>query len=228
MNTAKSALCVLACGAVILTAMPALAYTVTVYVEGVVTEIYTFDGLEFDGSVTVGSTMTGFVTYDTETPDQKPQYDWVACYSLASISMHVGSYTFTHNLGADEEPYFYISAGNGGFFYDIRSMDSAFYGPCYMNGQATNLEDLDLTGCGFGMYNLAANIASPTGDALPDENTFPALSVFDEDRLFLIESWLSPEFNIYGEVTSLTVVPEPASVLLFGLASLALLRKRRK
>jgi len=171
--------------------------------------------------------MTGSATYDSETPDQ----DWpddTGYYSLISISMSIGSYTFTHNPGADEEPYFGICAGGGGFFYDIDSGYPAFYGLCYMNSQPTNLEDLDLylPGCGFGTH-LAANINSPIGDALPDENTFPDLSVFDDDSWFLIDSSSTPAFLIAGEITSLTVVPEPASLFLFAVGALALLQKHK-
>ena len=204
---------------------PVLGYTVTVYAEGVVTEVQTYDGLEFDGSLIVGSAMTGSCTYDTETPDQI-QYDGAGRYLLISISMSIGSYTFIHNPAATEEPYFGINAGNDGFFYDIRSMYSTFYGACFINGQPTNLEDINLSGCGFGM-SLVANTNSPTGDSLPNENTFPDLSVFDENRVFLIESWLSPAFTVMGEVTSVTVVPEPASLFLFAVGALALLQKHK-
>jgi len=222
MNTAKFALYVLVSMVMVLIAMPALGHTVTVYAEGVVTEIETYDDLEFDGSVTIGSTMTGSCTYETETPDQYPVNGSVGRYSLTFISMHIGSYTFLPDFTPDD-PWFApcFGIGTAPFQYSVFSFAALFYGPCYLNGQPTNLEDLPSGG--FSLMWLQASSASPTGDALPDENTFPSLSVFDEERYFSVASSL---FRIAGEVTSVTVVPEPASVLLFGFAGLALLRKR--
>ena len=228
MKTAKFALYVLVCGAVILTGRPALAYTVTVYVEGVVTEIYTFDGLEFDGSLVVGSVMTGSCTYDSETPDDYPDSFSTGRYSLSSISMHIGNYTCLPNWQGEREPGFYISVGGEGFYYNVGSPEALFSGPCYVNGEPSNLEDIHMPGGGFRLLSVVAGTPSPIGDALPDENTFPNLSVFTEEKLFYLGSPDTPSFDIFGQITSLTVVPEPASVLLFGLAGLALLRKRRK
>jgi len=225
MKVSRFATILFVAAVVFVSGKPAPAYTVTVYAEGVVTEVQTYDGLEFDGSVIVGSIMTGSFTYDTEAPDQI-QYDGAGRYSVISISMGIGSYTFLPDPQATQSPYFFINTGTTSFHYDVVSPEALFYGPCYLNGEPTNLEDLPSGG--FRIMYLVANINSPIGDALPNENTFPDLSVFDEDRYFSVESSLIPAFRIYGEVTSLTVVPEPASVLLFGLAGLALLRKRRK
>jgi len=224
MNTAKFALYVLVCGAVILTAMPALAYTVTVYVEGVVTEIYTFDGLEFDGSLVVGSVMTGSCTYDSETPDQAWHY-WTGEYSLTSISMQIGSYTCLPNWQGESEPVFYISAEPGGFFYNVGSPEALFSGPCYVNGEPANLEDSP--GGRFGLMSLVAGTISPIGDTLPDENTFPDLSVFTEGKSFELRSGYTPSFDIFGQITSVTVVPEPASALVLGVGAVMLILRRR-
>lgn len=214
---------------VLITSRSGSAYIVTVHIEGIVSEIQTFDGLTLDDSATIGSLMTGYYTYDTETPDQHWPDDTTGRYSLISISMNIGNYSFMHNPAATKEPFWGISAGNGGFYYSIASGHPVFYGPCYMNGESTNLEDLHLYLPGSGVImHLVANIDSPTGDDLPNEDTFPDISVFDEDRIFLVDSSSTPAFTIMGEVTNITVVPEPTSVLLFGLAGLALLRKRKK
>jgi len=205
---------------------PAFAYVVTVYAEGVVTEVQTYDGLEFDGSVTVGSTMTGLVTYDTETPDQKPQYGWVACYSLISISMNVGNYTFIGTSAAAGEPSFSITAEPQWFNYDVLSPRALFYGPCYLNGEPTNLEDV-VPEVGFRIMSLQGDNDGTITDALPDVETFPDLSVCTEQRVFRAESWLTPAFVIHGEVTSVTVVPEPASAVIMGLGAVVLILRRR-
>ncbi len=71
----------------------------------------------------------------------------------------------------------------GGFYYDIRSPSPVFYGPCYFNGQPTTLEELNLPVRGMGIFLEGYNDGIIT-DALPDENTFPDLSVFTETARF--------------------------------------------
>ncbi len=204
------------------------AYIVTVHVEGIVSSVETGGGLTLDGSVIVGSTvMEGYYTYDTETPDQDPQYDWVSTYSVLSISMTVGSYMFLPDPAGSKDPWFYISTWTDSFYYSVISPEALFYGPCYLNGQPTTLEDLNLSVRGIS-WSLRGDNDGTITDALPDENTFPDLSVFTEEKLLYVANDSSPWVSIASDITSLTVVPEPASVLLFGLAGLALLRKRKK
>lgn len=219
--------------AIVLTAFVVLssklvwAELVTIEVEGVVAEVTTYGGMTLDGSVTVGSIMTGSCTYDTETPDQAFATSSIGLYSLISVSMDIGSYIFTHNPTAAEEPFFWISVGSGGFYYDVVSPSPLFYGPCWINGEPHNLENLDLSGTVINLMYLAADTKSPIGDALPDADSFPDLSVFNE-TIFRVAIDSSPNFEISGEVTSITAIPEPTTILLFGLGGLALLRNRRK
>ena len=200
---------------------PVFGYVVTVEVEGVVTDVNAYSGLEFDGSVTASSTMTGSCTYDMETPDQGWPDD-SGRYSLISISMSIGNYLFLPNLTAAQEPFFVINTWTNAFYYDVVSPEALFYGPAYLNGEPTNLEDRPSGG--FRLMYLGADTESPTGDSLPDEDTFPDLSVFTEDNFFDVECSL---FRIYGEVTSITVIPEPTTILLFGLGGVTLIRRRR-
>ena len=206
---------------------PALGYVVTVEVEGVVTQTDTYGSLTLDGSVTVGSVMTGSYTYDTETPDQHSSEDR-GRYSLASISMNIGNYTAIHNPEATEEPRFDIVVGPSSY-YDIRSTAPLFYGPCYIDGEPTNLEGLDLSYPGIMMYLRSNSIVS---DALPDVDSFPDLSSFYRREFSMgndvtIDNELG--FLIGGEITSITVIPEPASAVMLGLGAvlLALRRKQR-
>ena len=212
---------------VFVTAESGSAYIVTVHVEGIVIGIETGGGLTLDGSVIAGSTiMTGYYTYDTETPDQAwPDEDGL--YSLISISMTTGNYNFTHNPAAGIDPYFSIDLESGGCSYHIWTQTPVFYGPCYLNDQPTTLEDLNLSVRAIS-WCLTGNNDGTITDALPDENTFPDLSVFTEEKLLYVANDWSPWLSIFSDITSLTVVPEPASVLLFGLGGLALLRNHRR
>jgi len=204
---------------------PALGYTVTLHAEGVVTDVQTYDGLEFDGSVTVGSIMTGSCTYDTEAPDQY-ESEASGFYSLISIAMKTGNYSFSQNPAAAQEPWFHITAEPQWFNYHVCSPESIFYGPCYLNGQPTNLEDLNLLG-GFTLMGLGGDNDGTVTDALPDVESFPDFSAFNGDKVFHLECVSTPAFHIHGAITSLTVVPEPASVLLFALGALAMLQKHK-
>ncbi len=228
MKVSRFATVLFVAAVVFATTRSAPAYIVTVHVEGIVSSVETGGGLTLDGSVIAGSTvMEGYYTYDTETPDQALS-DSYGRYSLLSISMTAGNYTFTHDPAAGLDPYFYICVEtSGGFYYDIVSPSSIFYGPCYLNDQPTTLEDLNLSIRGISWF-LPSNSDGTITDALPDENTFPDLSVFTEEKLLYVANDSSPWLSIFSDITSLTVVPEPASVLLFGLGGVALLRKRKK
>jgi len=216
---------------VLVSSKPALGHTVTVYAEAVLVGVDIYDAIEFDESLIVGETiMRGVCTYDSEAPDQ----DWpddFGLYSVISISITAGNYTFTHDPAAAEGPYFSISAGAGGFYYYVISLASFFYGPCWFNGQPSDLEDLVLfpTWAGLAMF-FDGDSASAIGDALPDEDTFPDLSVFNGDNTyFYITSGTTPVFSLYGEITSLTVVPEPASAVVLGVgAGMLILRRKRR
>jgi len=203
------------------------ATIITIEVEGVVDGVWTEGDLVLDGSVTAGSTMSGYGTYDTETPDQEPA-DYSGLYSLMSISTTIGNYTFSHNPDSPNPALFKIQSG-GDFFYNTESSNSLFDGLIYLDGLPKNYEDItwddtylrpiDVRGLGDVLPN----------DDLPTVDTFPGLSVFDWQRSFdvLFRDNSNNYFLIYGEITSLAVVPEPGTILLLGLGGVILLRRRR-
>ena len=213
---------------------PAFGYVVTVEVEGVVTSIGGYGGVEQDGSVIVSETvMTGSFSYDSETPDQAGNDN--GFYWLNSLLISVGNYTFTDDPEDAEDIGLSILVEGvmvkpGQFRYEICNFpdfEPLFYGPCYLNGQPTTLEDLDLPCRGMEIILEGDNDGTIT-DALPNEDTFPDLSVFIERKTFSVGNDGGLAFGIGVEITSITVIPEPGTLLLLGLGGLAILRRKQK
>ena len=210
---------------------PVWATILTVEVEGVVNSIGTDGGFALDGSVSFGTAMTGFCIYDSQTPDLELS-EYNGKYALLSISMNIGNYTFTHNPISPNPALFKVYIGNP--CYKVNSVSPRFDGTVIVDGLPLTYDDiiwgdwafLELMDIGTSSYEYIPN------DALPDLDSFPDFSVFDMWRTFetrFYEPYAVDRgyFGIYGEVTSLTVTPEPTTLLLLGLGGLALLRKRR-
>jgi hypothetical protein len=203
---------------------PASATIITVEVTGVVDGVGTHGGLALDGSVDIGSAMTGFTTYDTDTPDLSDGSN--GRYALISILMTVGNYIFTHDPMSSTSPFLYVSTGDLGYSYTVRSLDPRFDGTIYIDGSPKTFDEVNFDPFGLTLMYLV-DPDSITTDELP--SSFPDISTFTT-RNFSVGVDSPPEepgFAIWGEVTSLTVVPEPATLLLLSLGGLALLRRRK-
>jgi len=209
---------------------PVWAIIITVEVEGAVNSVTTDGGLALDGSVIVGTTMTGFCTYDTDTPDQDST-NVNGKYPVISISMSIGNYTFTPDPTLPE--YLFFGVGTGDHGYSAWGGNTRFDGTVYLDATPYSYEDIDWSIRSLELMDLLTNSDEYIlTDALPDLDSWPELSIFDWRREFEVAfhksySYGYGDFVIRGEITSLTVVPEPATVLLLGLGSLALLRNRR-
>ena len=205
---------------------PVWATILTVEVEGVVNSIGTDGGFALDGSVSFGTAMTGFCIYDSQTPDLELS-EYNGKYALLSISMNIGNYTFTHNPTSLNPALFKVYTANP--CYKVNSVSPRFDGTVIVDGLPLTYDDiiwhdwafLELMDLGTSSYEYIPN------DALPDLDSWPDLSVFDMWRTFGTSFYDQGDgyFGIYGEVTSLNVVPEPSTVFLLALGSLALLRK---
>ena len=185
---------------------PASARIITVEVTGVVEGVATHGGLALDGSVNIGSIMTGSTTYDTDTPDQILT-DFVGRYELISISMTVGNYIFTHDPMSSTSPFFDVYPPD---IYVVRSHDPSFDGTVYIDGSPRTFDEVNLDPFGLRLMYLVDPDSIAT-DELP--SSFPDISTFTT-RDFAVGVDSPPEepgFAIWGEVTSLTVVPEPAT-----------------
>ena len=227
MKRSISIILVVLMGLTISNTQTALATIITVEVEGVVNYFGTGGGLARDGSVGLGSTMTGYCTYDTETPDQADQADF-GFYPVISISMTIGNYMFTHDPTSSDPAYFTVGTVDPG--YRVYSNAPRFDGTIYINETPQTYDDITWGYTYLELMNLWTSSGEyiPT-DALPDLDSWPDLSVFDNRREFKASFYdaSNSNFDIAGQVTSLTVIPEPATLLLLALGSLALLRRPR-
>jgi len=202
---------------------PARATILIVEVEGAVNSIGTEGAFGLDGSVDVGSLMTGSCSYDTQTADLGS-----GSYAMISISMTIGNYMFTHNPASSIPPLFDVYTVDPG--YVVRSEALCFDGTLYVNGSPKTYNDIIWGWTYLELFNLATSSSEYIStDTLPDLDSWPDLSVFDVRRAFETRFYGEGDdyFGIYGEVTSLTVIPEPATLLLLGLGSLAFLRRPR-
>jgi hypothetical protein len=206
---------------------PASATILTVEVTGVVDYFNTEGGFALDGSVGLGSSMAGTTIYDTEAPNLLPPGD-NAQYAIISISMTIGNYTFTHDPMSVDPPLFRVFTVDP--VYVASSNALRFDGTVYIDSSPKTYDDITWGWTYLELFNLWTNSSEyiPTVE-LPDLDTWPELSVFDERKVFNASFYdeSNRNFQIYGEITSLTPTPEPCTLLLLALGGLALLRKRK-
>ncbi len=208
----------------------ALATTITVEVTGIVDRVQTEDNFALDGSVSIGTAMAGYYTYDSETPDLDSSTN-DGSYELISISMIIGNYTFTH------DPISLQSAGIGvrlgDFSYNAGTSYPVFDGTIMVDGLPKTYDEITWGDTiGYKGLTVMKLVPSSPGIILDDSlpTSFPDLSVFDLATIFGVyfhgPSFGDGFFEISGDLTSLTVIPEPATLLLFGLGAV-ILRKRK-
>lgn len=190
------------------------AEIIIIGIEGIVDSVDdSYDLLE--GDVSVGSTITGFYIYDSETPDSTPELTYQGLYEYSTtpygMSMTIGEITFQTNT-ADVD--FVLSIWND---YGVIPKDQ------YRVASHNNLplEDLNI-----GKLSWFLNDSS--GDAISSIEfpaTPPDLSAW-QSNLLLVNGWRGSElFEFSGHVTDVWIVPEPTTFLLLGLGGL-FLRKR--
>gem|GEM_PF-5577029 len=205
---------------------PAFGAIVTVEIEGVVDSVRLGGGMALDGSVAVGSAMKGTCTYDTQTPDEKTS-EGIGQYALAAISLSIGDYTFGPDPASGNLPYFRIHTIDP--VYWIACPTAAFSGTVTLDGEPRNFDDFTWMINEFRFMDLWPK----SGHYIPSEDlptSFPDISVFTKLNLFDVgfRDYEDRVFVISGHLTSLTatVIPEPSVIVLLGLGSLALLKKK--
>ncbi len=160
------------------------AELVALQLTGVVTDVDTMGGVSLDGSVTVGSTIKGTSTYETETPPVGNYLD----YPITSISASIGNYTFFHDPLSPQSPIFQISLG-AGVIYDIYSWDVRFDGTVYVDGLQRAYEDVYWEGIGMTLMYLGGDSTDAIEAGLPGPQSFPNLSLFNNFREFSTSMW---------------------------------------
>jgi len=198
------------------------AMPMTVEVIGTVNSVNLYQNCSMDSSVNIGSVMTGTCESDTDWMDLDSS-DFNGRYWLSAISMNVGNYRFYYNW----------SPGPQGFI-DVYSVDlgyraytdaAAFEGDVNIAGP-TSYDQVDWGLTDMTLFDSCSTSNSfGTDDSLP--TWFPEVSYFNWRNNFNVKflDIYGNGFEIIGEITSITSVPEPTTLCLLGIGGFALLRK---
>jgi hypothetical protein len=158
------------------------------------------------GNVYINQPFEGWFTYSS-VPDQSPNPAYGRYHQNASISVTLGTQTITYF-----DDFVYIRV-----YDNYRGEDEFSFAVDNRQG------DFEFTGYGVHLSDSTGVVFN--SDALP--MSFD-LTHFDSARLELhghkypVWDW----FDVSGEITSLILIPEPATLLLLGFGAV-LLRKRR-
>lgn len=186
-----------------LAAFPAWGDLITVGVEGVV-ERSNLAG------VGIGTAMSGYVVYDTASPDTDPS-NYHGLWELESLVMTVGEYRYEHGSGAANKATFKVWAT------DITYLAQSNGGVMLRDGDVVTEPGLEVT-----LLDLCN--ASSTG---PD--AFPTSIPYDIDFFSYRNNWIvgSPHNEWFsGEITWIGIIPEPASLSLILLGAVFLRRRK--
>ena len=211
----------------------ASAQIITARAEGVV-DFVSFSGkFGSDGSVGIATPMTATFVYDTDAAPIESE-TWSSTYALLSASMSIGNYTFTP-FPAGEPATFRIGTMDPAYFFES---DRAYYdGTIYYDGVAKARDELPKVYDHIQFCDvLYATVTDPTfTDELPTTSFRDISLAIRRDFRVLIENydgvypnWLASRIDIRGELTSLEVIPEPATLLLLGIGGLMLRKKKRQ
>jgi len=194
--------------AVVFYALPVNGALITVEIEAVVDSVWDA-GNYLDGNIKVGDIITGWYTYDSDTPDSNP----------SAIGGRYEHHTPPHGI--------FLSVGGFDFQTDLTSVDFLIEitnnyppGDDYFLLSRNNVPLYSRAS----VYEISWWLYDPTGSALSStalpENA-PVLAQWGLNDL-RIQSLRT--FSIAAHVTS--AVPEPTTILSLGLGAL-LLRKRK-
>jgi hypothetical protein len=210
------------------------AVIITVQVTGIVDSVQTGGALALDGSIQIGSTMKGYALYDSEASDRDP-YPSKGDYPVSLIWMEIGSYVFYDGPMASDSSFYVVTYyPEPGVRYHVYSLEGKFDGIVYLNGIEKRYEDLiwqwdNPISSNLKMMYLS-NDTLVVDDSLPQ--SIPDIGVFESNRQFYARfDCVGPgdigTFDIFGQVTSVRIIPEPATVLMLFLGGVGILRRKK-
>ncbi|MCX5632196.1 MAG: PEP-CTERM sorting domain-containing protein [Phycisphaerae bacterium] len=186
--------------------LPVRADLITIAISGQVTGVSDQHN-HFGGQIHVGDTITGTYIYDTAAYPGPSSGQYWHYSAPAGISLYVGDFNFKTDSTNVE---FYLGIGNNGPFGEDIYVITSNHNLPLSNGTLVQFIDWILN--------------DPTGTALSSDAlplTAPDLSSWSSNVLSISTD---RDFSISAVVTSATLVPEPATLLLTVLG-LILIRK---
>lgn len=190
-------------------ATAAQAVPITVELSGTVATVDDVDDL-FGGAFSVGMPFTATIAYDTSVPDIDPS-STIGRYeenpaSQLSITMSLGGVDISTST-VTSEAIFVVRSDTNLFLPSVN--DPVSTGPALIQMQ---------------MILDSSNPLAITSDELP---TSLNLADFDGNRQMALVASSFPSFGfVFADIETLTVVPEPGTGALLGLALAFLLRRR--
>lgn len=207
----------------------ASAEIITVQAQGAVNFVDFSGRFRSDGSVGIGTPMSATFVYAT---DAAPidSGTWHATYALMSASMTIGNYTFTPYPGTTAT----FRVGTADPWHLIQADQLYYDGTVYYDGAARTRDQLpeiyeDLEFCDL-LYSTTTDptFTKELPTSFRDISDIPRkdFGVYMHQYEGTYPNEFLSSFNIRGEVTSIEIVPEPATLGLLALGGL-LMRKKR-
>ena len=200
---------ILAAGLVLcsgLLATPAMAASITYNFTGDVREVNPLVSSQFNNSMTMKGSMT------VDMADQEPGDSFYGFYEVQSFNVTIGGYTATLRPS---------SAGSIEILNDLLTNTGSLTDGLFAAMEQINGNNVNLLGPRFFAISLFGPDTLFGSDALLMSP--PSVSSFNEVNDFrLVFGLIGVPGVVSGVVTSLTAVPLPAAVLLFGAGLISL------
>lgn len=205
MKRARITIWIIVLAVSIFSSLPVMAVTVEIEFSGYIDTITSNPGNVL-GSLVLGQAFSGLLSY-SDVPDQNPGDDTYGIYHQdASISVDLGTQTLSYI-----DDFVYIRTIND------TSDEFSF---------AVDGGEVDFNFTYFGI-----SLVDSTGSVYDDASLPMEFDLLDFDsRRLRIYGYTLPNFHWFevdGEITHIAVVPEPCTVLFFGLGGF-LLRGRKR
>ena len=199
-------------------AVCAQAQVITIAIEAAVREIYDAADL-LEGAISLDDIITGTYTYDTDTPDTNPSSTFGSYYHYDT--------PFGVDLGCNGLE-FRTDPCNVDFLLEITNNHISTGEDSYMLLSKNNLSLSN----GIGIDSIIWSLNDYTGTAISSTDLPYAAPILDDWQSIFGLQIMSEKigdnfdhFNIYADVTSAIVIPEPIT-LLFLTSGVLLLRRK--